>query len=375
MNICRFVVAVTAGALVMAARQDAQAGGPNIGPIPYLSQADSPFALGTGTFCLETFESGSLSVPGVTGNAAVTGPGGNTDSVDADDGAIDGSGTSGRSYFTGAGSTGITFTFDPNGPLGLPTSAGMVWTDGGGGASITFEALDQNGASLGTFGPFAIADGSNSGQTAEDGFFGAVNAGGISAIKLSNTSGGIEVDHLQFDHCAAATTTTTSTVAPTTSTTSTSTSTLPPTTSSTSSSTVPTTLAPTTTTTLPAGACDGIPSGPTFASIGCRLDALLADVQAETQLGNIQAKLVKALQTAKDRLTDAEAKCVASDAKHAKKRLQQTATKLVQFSHRLRSNSTRKKVPEAVREPLATRADRIQGDAKTFRGTLACPPG
>jgi len=335
----------------MAARQDAQAGGPNIGPIPYLSQADSPFALGTGTFCLETFESGSLSVPGVTGDAAVTGPAGNTDSVDADDGSIDGSGTSGRSYFTGDGSTGITFTFDPNGPLGLPTSAGMVWTDGVGVASNAFEAFDQNGASLGAYGPFAIADGSNSGQTAEDRFFGAVNAGGILAIKLSNTSGGIEVDHLQFDHCAAATT------------------------SSTSSSTVPTTLAPTTTTTLPAGACDGIPSGPTFASIGCRLDALLADVQAETQLGNIQAKLVKALQTAKDRLTDAEAKCVASDAKHAKKRLQQTATKLVQFSHRLRSNSTRKKVPEAVREPLATRADRIQGDAKTLRGMLACPPG
>jgi hypothetical protein len=51
---------------------------------------------------------------------------------------------------------------------------------------------------LGSIGPVAIADGSHNGETAEDRFFGATNAGGISRIFISNSSGGIEVDHLQY---------------------------------------------------------------------------------------------------------------------------------------------------------------------------------
>jgi uncharacterized repeat protein (TIGR01451 family) len=47
-------------------------------------------------------------------------------------------------------------------------------------------------------GPVSIADGSNAGTTGEDRFFGVTNVGGISAIKISNSSGGIEVDHLQY---------------------------------------------------------------------------------------------------------------------------------------------------------------------------------
>jgi hypothetical protein len=141
-----------------------------LGPTPYLSSADSPFSIGAPNFCLETFESGSLDVPGVTGNGSVIGPGGLTDSVDADDGTIDGSGTNGHSYFTIDGPGGITFTFDPLGPLGLPTTAGMVWTDGGFGCPVTFEAFDKNGISLGTVGPNDIADSSNDGTTAEDRF-------------------------------------------------------------------------------------------------------------------------------------------------------------------------------------------------------------
>jgi hypothetical protein len=36
------------------------------------------------------------------------------------------------------------------------------------------------------------------GTIEDDRFYGATNAGGISAIRISNTSGGIEVDHLQY---------------------------------------------------------------------------------------------------------------------------------------------------------------------------------
>src|SRR5947209_14406694 len=67
-----------------------------IGPLPYLSKNDSPFitSINAGTTFLETFESGALATPGVTASTgAVVGPSGITDSVDADDGIIDGSGT------------------------------------------------------------------------------------------------------------------------------------------------------------------------------------------------------------------------------------------------------------------------------------------
>jgi hypothetical protein len=326
---------------VGAAPAFAGGGATPLGPTPYLSAADSPFPLGTGTFCLEDFEGAGFDVPGVTGNGSLTLAGSITDSVDGDDGTIDGSGTGGQSYFSGDGSGGITFNFDPQAPLGLPTNAGMVWTDGGLGVDVTFESFDQNGASLGTIVAPALADFSNSGETAEDRFFGIMNPGGISAIKMSNPGGGIEVDHLQFDHCSAASATTTST----------------------------------TTTTLPPTTCDGVPSGPTFASLNCRIAALQAAVAAATQLGDAQSKLAKALAVAKSKKEDGEAKCAGGNAKKAGKRLQQTAQKLTQFSHRLRSNASRKKIPAEVREPLAAEADRIRDDAKTLRRMLDCAGG
>jgi len=169
-----------------------------IGPTPYLSRNDSPFAasITAGNTYLETFESGALTTPGVAiGGGSVIAPSGITDSVDADDGAIDGSGTGGHSVF-GNGPTGITFTFDATALGHLPTQVGIVWTDGAG--TTLFEAFGPGGVPLGQIGPVAIADGSISGTTAEDRFFGVINPGGISSIRISNTSGGIEVDHLQY---------------------------------------------------------------------------------------------------------------------------------------------------------------------------------
>ena len=95
-------------------------------------------------------------------------------------------------------------------------------------------------------------------------------------------------------------------------------------------------------------------------------------MQAESLLGKVQQKLVHALQIAKSRKEDAEAKCGSGDAKHARKRLQQTAQKLTQVAHTLRSTASRKKIPSDVREPLAQRADAIESDANTLRGQLTC---
>lgn len=167
-----------------------------LGPIQYLSSADSPLDTSSPFYVLETFESGVFDIPGVTGDGiSIVGPGLNTDSVDIDDGAIDGSGTNGRSYFAN-GSIGITITFDAAVLGGLPTEVGIVWTDGAG--TTSFEAFDAPGTSLGVLGPIAIADDTFFGTTAEDHFFGVIHPAGIGSIHITNTSGGIEVDHLQF---------------------------------------------------------------------------------------------------------------------------------------------------------------------------------
>ena len=74
-----------------------------------------------------------------------------------------------------------------------------MWTDGDGG-NRTFQAYDQNNNLIGTIndstGLFYSTGGDGDGQNYRS--FGATNAAGISSIFISNPSGGIEVDDLQF---------------------------------------------------------------------------------------------------------------------------------------------------------------------------------
>lgn len=165
------------------------------GPSAYTSAADSPFAsLSFDYFHLEDFQDGLLNTPGVTGiggSVFTSNPGGFGDSVEFT--------PQGRSYF-GSGSSGLQFVFDPVVLGALPTHAGIVWTDGSG--TISFEAFDQNGLSLGIV-TGNHADNSFLGTTGEDRFYGVFNAAGISRIHLRNTSGGIEADHLQYGLLAA----------------------------------------------------------------------------------------------------------------------------------------------------------------------------
>jgi hypothetical protein len=170
-------------------------------PTPYLSFADSPFrGVQFSYFYLEDFEDRVLNTPGVSVDHGYstkpTFPPGSTDSVDADDGVIDGSGNGGNSWFSTPGSGGLTFTFSATVLGTLPTHAGIVWTDGAGLTS--FEAFNACGISLGSMAPIAIADSSIYGETAEDRFFGVSDMDGVWKIKISNTEGGIEVDHLQY---------------------------------------------------------------------------------------------------------------------------------------------------------------------------------
>jgi hypothetical protein len=194
----------------------ARAGAVFLGPSPYLSFTNSPFNhTGFNYFYLETLEDGALNTPGVTINNdwITTGPGDLVDSVDADDGIIDGSGTNGHSLVSAGTQTNLTLTFNAAALGGqLPTHAGMVCTDIGGVlfgqvgvGDLTFSARDAAGVLLGSvlFTNFGngSAQGSGAGATAEDRFFGVINPGGISSISLSvNNSVDWEVDHLQYGY-------------------------------------------------------------------------------------------------------------------------------------------------------------------------------
>lgn len=166
-----------------------------IGPTPYLSAADSPFVPGNfAHFYLEDLEDGLVNTLGLTAtgggicvsNTACFVGSGLIDSV-----GNGGNPTVGHSLY--ADGT-ITLTFDAVALGALPTAAGLVWTDGNN--PITFEAFDQNGVSLGTL-VGNHSDGGYTGGTAEDRFYGATNAGGISKLVISNPPG-IEIDHIQY---------------------------------------------------------------------------------------------------------------------------------------------------------------------------------
>jgi len=185
-------------AALAAASLAAPAGAQWIGPTTYLSAADCPLHADDfhRYFYLEDVEDNLFNVPGVAASrGAPYGPAGNCDSVDGDDGLIDGYGRNGHSFYNNT-ATPIRFTFDAIALGSLPTFAGVVWTDGVN--PIMFEAFDVQGVSLGTV-VGNHADGDYLGTTAEDRFYGIVHEDGISAIEIRCGSS-IEVDHLQYGY-------------------------------------------------------------------------------------------------------------------------------------------------------------------------------
>jgi hypothetical protein len=178
------------------------------GPSPYLSAADSPFTSVTG-LVIETFEDGALNTPGVAASGAwfVSGPSVFSDSVDADDGAIDGTGAGGFAFYSAGTETTLTLTFDAAALGGqLPTHAGLVFTDVGnvfagssGFGTVTFTAYDAADAQIGTSIVAVVGDGSAFSSTAEDRFFGITHDAGVKRITMSmDNSVDWEVDHLQY---------------------------------------------------------------------------------------------------------------------------------------------------------------------------------
>lgn len=174
------------------------------GPEPYLSVDDRPdgiFADGE-AIILEDFEDNDFTDTGLSFNAgSILQPnsqsgvdGSVTDSVDADDGNIDGNGNAGHSYFYNKQSITVTFP-EP------VMAAGLVWTDGDILlTNVILEAFDEASNLLASIDAGDLSDDFYTGQTDEDRFLGVRAGAGIAKLTISNTGGGsgIEIDHIQY---------------------------------------------------------------------------------------------------------------------------------------------------------------------------------
>jgi hypothetical protein len=174
------------------------------GPIlaqPYLCDTTGPFA---GVeheqyFYLDDFDDETIDLPGLTSSSTAFGSSAGSalvDSVDCDDGVLDGKCTDCNSLFSTTGS--LELTFDAQVLGGLPTHVGMVWTDGAYDTNVTLTAYDASNVVIYEEVALGIGDSSNYGETEEDRFFGIVSSGGIQRVTISSPGGGIEIDHLQY---------------------------------------------------------------------------------------------------------------------------------------------------------------------------------
>ena len=173
------------------------------GPSAYLQTGDTP----SGFFCaecvgwIEDFELGTVDPFLTIDNGMILDPNSFsglmnsvTDSVDGDDGAVDGQGNDGFSYFADSNSISISFA-------NTVKNAGLVFTDGDRvSTNIILEAFDMGGNLLASIDAGDLADDFFTGETAEDTFMGFQNTdGNIASITLTMVGGsGIEIDHVHW---------------------------------------------------------------------------------------------------------------------------------------------------------------------------------
>ena len=183
----------------------------DIGPLPYLQASDSPYAdQQFEYFHLEDLEDNIFNTPGATfaPEWALRTPSSVTDSVDGDDGVVDGLGRDGTSFTSSLTYDHFTVTFDKNILGALPTHVGIVWTDVGrnnGGTPtnfplpVTFEFTDSEGSRLDNGDTHFVGDAVVTGETEEDRFFGGVHLSGISSMTLRMPgSNNWALDHIQY---------------------------------------------------------------------------------------------------------------------------------------------------------------------------------
>jgi hypothetical protein len=133
----------------------------------------------------------------------------------------------------------------------------------------------------------------------------------------------------------------------------------------TTTSTTSTTLPATTSTTLP-----GCAALPTYVSIDCRLDDLVASLEAAEDVGRLKSALTKTVTRARTKKQQAEGLVAAGKKRQEKIALKKAVKALSRFLHRATSRSARKLMPPARRQTLTEQTNPILADMEALLGTL-----
>lgn len=107
-------------------------------------------------------------------------------------------------------------------------------------------------------------------------------------------------------------------------------------------------------------------AAPTFESIDCRLDALIARLSAATDLGRLRTGLVNAATKAREKKLQAESFDAQGKAKQRRTALRKAVKKLSSFVHKLSSRSSRKIIPAETRQGFIDEANPIVTDLRTL---------
>ena len=121
----------------------------------------------------------------------------------------------------------------------------------------------------------------------------------------------------------------------------------------------------TTSTTLPG--CAALAS---YGSIGCRLDTLIASLDAAQDLGQLKSGLLTAATAARTKERKAEDLVATGKTKREKKAMKQAVAALARFLHKANSHLARTLIPETTRQAMIDQGNQIFADVKTLVGTL-----
>ena len=169
---------------------------------------------------------------------------------------------------------------------------------------------------------------------------------------------------------SSSTSTSSSTTSCTATTSITTSSSIPPPTST--STTVPTPSSTTTTLpptpTAPADPCATVARGPSFVSITCRLDALLARMRQDGALATA-GTLADSLEKARTLSMDAARFCAVPNAKKHRQRLAQALHAVQRYTHRLSARALRRSLDPTLREALLAEGKAIGAISRS------CAPG
>lgn len=113
----------------------------------------------------------------------------------------------------------------------------------------------------------------------------------------------------------------------------------------------------------------GCPSSLTFEALGCRLDALIAQVETEVESGTLPRPMLRRLVRAKRALAKGEILCIGRRTRRTRAVVQRVARTLLAFRRSLEA----RRPNDDVRETLTTAAEGIAADARAFREGLECP--